>query len=92
MAKTSVNHSSWTHATGKVSSTVNEISSVPYMTFNKTDLYPFTQFNQLISKLNQSIKTLKSYTETDVKNMNNAAQNKINDDRSEAANTRSKLR
>ena len=62
------------------------------MTFNKTDLYPFTQFNQLISKLNQSIKTLKSYTETDVKNMNNAAQNKINDDRSEAANTRSKLR
>ena len=46
-------------------------------------------FNDYITLLNSSLSSLRTFTSTDVVNMNRAAQNKVADDHTEASNIQS---
>ena len=52
--------------------------------FSRTDLTPFTTFNDVLEHFNKSIVTLKNFTSSDALKMEQAGQNKIDDDAHEA--------
>ena len=54
------------------------------MRFSHTDLTPFTTFNDVLEHFNKSIVTLKNFTSSDALKMEQAGQNKIDDDAHEA--------
>ena len=72
MVDTGVNQSSWNTITRGVSTST--------MGFSHTDLTPFTTFNDVLEHFNKSIVTLKKFTRSDALKMEQAGQNKLDDD------------
>ena len=80
MVDTGVNQSSWNTITRGVSTSTTGIGKLGDMRFSRTDLTPFTTFNDVLEHFNKSIVTLKNFTSTDALKMEQAGQNKIDDD------------
>ena len=81
MVDTGVNQSSWNTITRGVSTSTTGIGKLGDMRFSRTDLTPFTTFNDVLEHFNKSIVTLKNFTSSDALKME---QNKIDDDAHEA--------
>ena len=84
MVDTGVNQSSWNTITRDVSTSTTGIGKLSDMRFSRTDLTPFTTFNDVLEHFNKSIVTLKNFTSSDALKMEQAGQNKIDDDTHEA--------
>ena len=78
MSETKVDLSVWESTTKSAETYVSSI-------FDMTPL----EFNDYITLLNSSLSSLRTFTSTDVVNMNRAAQNKVADDHTEASNIQS---
>lgn len=89
MTVTGVNYSEWTGITSKVSASTEGISQMKPLQFSRTDLSPFVTFSDFLERFNHSIGELKSFTASDVSQMNLVAQNKLSDDANEASAIRS---
>ena len=59
MVDTGVNQSSWNTITRDVSTSTTGIGKLSDMRFSRTDLTPFTTFNDVLEHFNKSIVTLK---------------------------------
>lgn len=84
MVDTGVNQSSWNTITRGVSTSTTGIGKLSDMRFSRTDLTPFTTFNDVLEHFNKSIVTLKNFTSSDALKMEQAGQNKLDDDVHEA--------
>ena len=81
MVDTGVNQSSWNTITRGVSTSTTGIGKLSDMQFSRTDL---TTFNDVLEHFNKSIVTLKNFTSSDALKMEQAGQNKLDDDAHEA--------
>lgn len=79
-----VDKARWNSITKGVSSSTTNIGRIKDLTFKKTDLTPFTTFNEVLEHFNKSIVKLKDFTRTDASKMEQAANNKVQDDAREA--------
>lgn len=79
-----VDKARWNSITKGVSSSTTNIGRIKDLTFKKTDLTPFTTFNEVLEHFNKSIVKLKDFTRTDASKMEQAAKNKVQDDAREA--------
>ena len=61
MVDTGVNQSSWNTITRGVSTSTTGIGKLGDMRFSRTDLTPFTTFNDVLEHFNKSIVTLKKF-------------------------------
>ena len=89
MSETKVDLSGWESTTKSAETYVSSIFDMTPLEFNNSDLTPFVNFNDYITLLNSSLSSLRTFTSTDVVNMNRAAQNKVADDHTEASNIQS---
>lgn len=80
MVDTGVNQSSWNTITRGVSTSTTGIGKLSDMGFSHTDLTPFTTFNDVLEHFNKSIVNLKKFTRSDALKMEQAGQNKLDDD------------
>ncbi|MEX2785747.1 hypothetical protein AB3331_11370 [Streptococcus sp. H49] len=85
MAKTGTNYETWSGLTGTVSTSVSGLTDLSALTFSTTTMTPFTDFSQLIEDFNSVLTDLRTYTESDVTHMNQAAENKVTDDSNQAS-------
>lgn len=84
MKPTGVDETRWDSITMGVSSSTTNIGCIKDLTFKKTDLTPFTTFNEVLEHFNKSIVKLKDFTRADASKMEQAAKNKVQDDAQEA--------
>lgn len=80
MVDTGVNQSSWNTITRGVSTSTTGIGKLSDMRFSHTDLTPFTTFNEVFEEFNKSINKFKGFTSKDAYKMEQAGQNKLDDD------------
>ena len=80
MAETGVNKSSWDSITRNVSSSTAGIAKLNDIRFSRTDLIPFTTFSEVFEEFNKSINKFKGFTSKDAYKMEQAGQNKLDDD------------
>ena len=84
MANTGTDYGVWTGLTSTVSTSISGSSEMAELSFSATTMTPFTSFNNDIKSFNTAISSLKTFTTTDVTRMNQAAENKVTDDRNQA--------
>ncbi|WP_128834781.1 hypothetical protein [Streptococcus sp. DD11] len=84
MAKTGTDYATWSGLTGTVDTSISGIADLASLTFSTTTTTPFTSFNEDISSFNTALSSLRTYTAADVTHMNQAAENKVKDDKNKA--------
>ena len=77
-------YGTWTGLTSTVNSSVTNITDIADLSFATTTMTPFTSFNDDIKSFNEVIGALKTFTTDDVTHMNQAAENKVTDDKNQA--------
>lgn len=88
MGEIKLDYSIWSVDVVSYSSSIDALSDLSKPALSENDLQPFLKINTMIDELNSSIKTFKSNSIDQTRNMSKAVANKVSDDVAGAAGFR----